>query len=398
MKVVHICSSMTGGAGAAAFRLHQAILSQGVDSKMLTWNDSRESLRVYRIERPLLYRVLGKIPFIGQRRYSAFIRRYDDVMQAMTFPDAVYDCSHEAIIQSSDIVHLHWVGNMLNYRKFFTNVRKPIVWTLHDMNPFMGALHFASDMEKIAGDEHALRLERKISEKKALAYKKNPNLTIAPLCQWMKDESSASAAFSGRPHILVKNCVDVDIFNPQAKERCKLDFRLPSDKKILLYVSQHVNNPRKGFGLLSSLASFLSKECVLIVVGSGVIDGDENIINIGRVNDFSVLSSLYASADALILPSVEDNLPNTMLESLCCGTPVIAFSQGGMKDVVIDGWNGLFAESMNENSLLAAIQKFIREGVAATREEISENAVKLFSPCAVANSYIAIYESILSKL
>ncbi len=395
MKVVHICASMTGGAGAAAFRLHQALRSSGIDSVMLTMYDDREELHVHSLKRPLLYRILGRLPYIGQRKYTAFFRKYEDETQALTFPDAVYDCSLDTIIQSADVINLHWVGNMLNYRKFFTNVRKPIVWTLHDMNPFMGALHFASDMEKLLGDEQALRLERKISEKKAQAYKNTLNLTIAPLCHWMKEESAASAAFAERPHILVKNCVDINVYNPQARERCKLSINLPIEKKILLYVSQHVNNPRKGSGILRAASTQLPQNCVLLVVGAGAIEGGDNIINVGLVNDASELAFLYASADALILPSIEDNLPNTMLEALCCGTPVLAFNQGGMKDVIEHGKNGLLSSEMTAAGLLSMINAYCANGVEWARESISEQAHARFSPKAVAGQYVEIYRQLL---
>lgn len=395
MKVVHICASMTGGAGAAAFRLHQALRSSGIDSVMLTMYDDREEFHVHSLQRPLLYRILGRLPFIGQRKYAAFFRKYEEATQALTFPDAVYDCSLDTMIQSADVINLHWVGNMLNYRKFFTNVRKPIVWTLHDMNPFMGALHFASDMENLLGDSQALRLERKISEKKAQAYKHTTKLTIAPLCHWMKEVSESSAAFLERPHILVKNCVDVNVFNPQAKEKCKVDFKLPADKKILLYVSQHVNNPRKGSGILQMASAKLPQNCILLVVGGGSIEGGDNIINVGRVDSESELSWLYASADALVLPSIEDNLPNTMLEALCCGTPVLAFNQGGMRDVVEHGKNGLLSSEMTAAGLLAMIESFCVDGVEWTRAGISEHAHARFSPKTVAGQYVEIYQQML---
>lgn len=395
MKVVHICSSMTGGAGAAAFRLHRALCSSGIDSVMLTMHDDKEELRVHRLQRPMLYRILGRLPFIGQRKYLAYLHKYDDVTQAMTFPDALYDCSQIPLLQSADVINLHWVGNMLNYESFFANVRKPIVWTLHDMNPFMGALHFASDMEKIADDESAMRLERKIRENKEHAYKNVSNLTIAPLCQWMKGESAASAAFSGRPHTIVRNCVDVGVFSPISKEVARKSLGLPLNSTLILYVCQHVKNPRKGYDVLRSAVNQFPEECNLVAVGNGAIDGSGRVINIGRVEDAMKMAAFYAAADALILPSLEDNLPNTMVESLCCGTPVLAFSQGGMKDIIKNGFNGLLSRQMSSDGLCEIVRLFCENGVSWDVNTISRDAKSQFSPDAVARQYMDIYNRIV---
>ncbi len=396
MKVVHVCSSISGGAGKAAFRLHEALCNSGVDSKMLTRWDFCPEKHVCRVNRPFWCRVLEHLPIsIAQRQYDSFFHKYKHCTQALSFPDALYDCSQTPILQSADVINLHWVGNMLNYQKFFANVSKPIVWTLHDMNPFMGALHFASDMEKIADDESALRQERKIREKKEHAYKNVSNLTIAPLCQWMKNESAASAAFSGRPHTIVRNCVDVGVFFPISKEAARKSLGLPLSRTLILYVSQHVKNPRKGYDVLSSAVNQFPEECNLVVVGNGTIDRSRRAINLGKVADEMKMAAVYSAADALILPSLEDNLPNTMVESLCCGTPVLAFAQGGMKDIIKNGFNGLLSRQMSSDGLCEIVRLFCVNGVSWDVNTISRDAKSQFSPDAVARQYIDIYNRIV---
>lgn len=399
MKVVHICSSIRGGAGRAALRLHFALLDAGVDSKILTRWDSDESRFVYKTRRPFLVKVMERflIP-AGQLKYNAFYKKYVTRTPALTFPDALYDCSRDPIVQSADIINLHWVGNMLNYQKFFDRVHKPIVWTLHDMNPFLGAFHLSSDLHILQNDGGAQKIEDELKLKKIRAYKKAKLLTIAPLSRWMETAALGSPAFSNTPHTLVRNCVDVSIFTPKSQDEARKQLGLPENIILFLYVSQAVENPKKGYQLLRQAAEQLPEDCGLIVVGSGTLPAAPRIYNMGRIDDELQLSTVYASADAHILPSLEDNLPNTMLESLCCGVPVLSFQLGGMMDIINHGQNGLMSAKVSHAGILELIHQFCSYGVQQNRQQIAYNARQLFSPEKVAMQYINIYNRVLSDV
>lgn len=396
MKVVHIASSITGGAGAAAFRLHRALLKSGVDSVMLTRRDDIPQEFIYKMKPPFWVRLLGHfIQPTGRLKYHSFYRRACQRFLALSFPDYLYDLSHEKILEDADVIHLHWVGSMLNYKKFFACIKKPLVWTLHDMNPFLGVAHCTYDCDNNVADKQFLHIERRAAQYKRAAYAKCSNLSIVCLCEWMKKESEHSQAFSQRSHHIVRNCIDDSWFAEHDKTEMRTKYQLPQDKKIILYIA-HAHTSQKGVAFVSELLTMLPSDCVILTLGRGSLHSPcNNVINIGYVSEIHKLQELYAAADVLLLPSVEDNLPNTMLEALSTGVPVVCFPVGGMKDIIIEGCNGVFAEETSARGLLSAFKKLFEEGLSWTPQEIRAAAKEQFSENRIAERYTEIYNSVI---
>lgn len=395
MRIVHISQNDSGGAGLAALRLHKALLSVGQESFLLCLNKNTNEENVVRYTPSIFSKIISHTLFpYKQNKYKQFVKLYDKDYECTSFPDALFDISKHPLVQSADIVNLHWVGSMLNYQQFFSSVRKPIVWTLHDQNPFLGIAHYYSDQKK---NKQHLLLENKLMLKKTNAIHKHGSLTIVALNEWMRRLSEGSKTFASFPHYIIKNCVDTSIFKYYDKKQLKNLFGVPTNLPVFMFVSQHVDNPRKGFDLLAQALSFLDKPSYLIVVGRNIdLVQRENVLCLNTVKDERLMAFLYAASDAFILPSREDNLPNTMLESLCCGTPVITMPTGGMLDVINDS-NGILAEDISVSALTNALNVFIQNKDAFSPEKIAENARLLFSSTEQANSYIELYENILTK-
>lgn len=396
MKIAIVSSSDSGGAGIAALRLHKALMSNGVDSYMLCLHKESNTPKVYEYKKPILTKVIDHLPFIPykQNNYKKYYKALSECYECVSFPEAIYDISKHPLIQGADIVNLHWVGSVLDYTRFFRNVSKPIVWTLHDMNPFMGIAHYCGDRDT---NVQFAALEEQVRELKSKSICQHPNLSVVNLCQWMKSYSEKSKAFANRTHTIIPNSIDTNVFSAYDKNIIRTELSLPLDKPILLFVSQSVENRRKGFDLLQDALKKLHRDCVILVVGEAneVLKSIDNCIFVGTINDEHRMAMLYAAADAFILPSREDNLPNTMVEALCCGTPVISFSNGGMRDHIQTLTNGVLIEEMTSDALLEGIHLFLDNISAFNRDRISAEAHAVFSPFVQAKRYMDFFLSVL---
>lgn len=401
MKVLILSSSDCGGAGIAALRLHKALMENGINSSILCFFKGTNTPKVYRsrVNKSLFVKAIERIsiPF-RQNKYKKYHQLLlQGTYEIWSFPEAIYDISKHPLVKQADIINIHWIGNHLNYESFFRNVKKPIVWTLHDMNPFLGIAHYRGDR-----DNHPqfLFLEEQIRQIKLKAIAQHPNVSVVNLCNWMKSYSSNSEVFANRKHAVIPNSIDITTFKVYDKIEVRKELDLPLDKPVLLFVSQSVGNRRKGFDLLQEALKKLNRDCVLLVVGS-VSDGLKDVSNcriVGTVNEEQRMAMLYAAADAFILPSREDNLPNTMVESLCCGTPVISFSNGGMRDHIQTLKNGVLVETMTSDALLEGIHLFLDNITLFDRESISHEAHALFSPANQAKSYMEFFQKCIINL
>lgn len=396
-KVLHICESDEGGAGIAAFRLNKALSKCDVDSKMLVINKSRRDQSLFKYSVPIWTRVMAHLPvYYRQNKYKNFHRDSIDSYEITTFPEAFFDISSHPLVKEADIINLHWMGNMLNYKKFFRSVNKPIVWTLHDMNPFLGCAHYMGDVERNPEDR---LIEEKLRNLKKKAYNDSKSITIVDLCPWMQKYSKDSDAFRERRHVIIPNSIDTDIFKSRDSLIARKALGMPIDKPLIMFCCQNLNNRRKGFDLLIKALSELKNKYHFIVVGNTdgveILNENSEMHFFGTVSDELLLSLLYASADLFVIPSREDNLPNTMLESLCCGTPILSFDNGGMADTINHGVNGLLVKEQTSEGLISGIEKFYREKEKYSRNMIAKEARQRFSPEVQALQYDNLYQSLL---
>lgn len=396
MKIAIVSSSDSGGAGIAALRLHKALMSYGVDSSMLCLHKTTDTPNVYEYKKSFFAKVIDHLPFIPykQNKYKKYFSELSKHYECISFPEAIYDISTHPIIQQADIINLHWVGNILDYTRFFKNIKKPIVWTLHDMNPFLGIAHYLGDRNT---NNQFFSLEEKVRKFKLTAINSHSNVSVVNLCQWMREESERSETFINRKHTIIPNSINTSIFKAYDQIEVRRKMNLPIDKPILLFVSQSVKNYRKGFDLLQNAIKRLGNDCFLLVVGQA----SENMVNkdnyrfLGSIKEEKHMAMVYAAADAFILPSREDNLPNTMLESLCCGTPVISFSNGGMRNHIRTLKNGVLVEDMTSDALLNGIHLFLNNIHNFDREHIAKKAHSVFSPSVQAKCYIDFFKKTL---
>lgn len=387
MNVVHISTSDNGGAGLAAYRLHRGLLEQGVESRMIVANKTRNDDTITQAEQDknLLYQqpknaLLRKYKKIMRRR-GKYLTRFERTQKEIerlnnlypqffyTSSISTYDLSNHPLVQEADIIHLHWIQNFVNFGTFFCNINKPIIWTLHDLNPMMGGFHHL--LWKNRYYEEYKHLEDIFYEIKKQAIRSAYNLSLIAISKQMHNMISEHEFFNKRKVYDIHNSVDGQVFSLINQKEVRKVLSIPTETTVFLFVNGTLNDETKGLNHLIEAFNYLKREnTMLICVGNGEVPSSNNIAirHFSAVSDTEWLSLLYSAADFLVLPSLQEGLSQTSLESLCCGTPVISTPVSGSEDI-INNYNGVIC--------LDYTPKAIAEGiVAAMKVEYDRNAIR----------------------
>jgi len=422
MKILHISTMDYSGAGTAAFRLHLGLKSLGFNSKMLVLNRKSQDSDVVKFEEQsnsIFKKIRNTIcsKLISLELASHEHTRLKDA-DLFSNSRTLHKISKHPLIKEADIINLHWIAWMIDYNEFFSKVpNKPIVWTLHDMNPFTGGCHYSGGCTKYQtgcsacpqlGSKDSNDLSRKIFEKKEKAYK-NKNIHVLTPSKWLAGCAKKSILFKNFPIDVIPNGLAHDIFKKQDKRLLRDQLKLLQDKTLILFGIDY-KVERKGLGYLLEALKFLKQrldpsQIALVIIGpkqnldTFSKDTKYLIYQLGYTKDQTLLPSIYSSCDMFALPSLEDNLPNTMLESMSCGTPVVGFKTGGIPDMITPHKTGLLAELKNTQDLAQKIECMIAH--PKEREEMGKNARKLVEQeCTLehqAKRYLKLYEMILKR-
>ena len=425
LKVVHLCSQDFGGAGKAAYRLHKGLQSIGIDSTFISVNKQsgdpsvkvipdQSSEEVKDCINPPVYQ--STLMNDNYARWWGQLRVYPQRSRSIElFTDTIspFNLNFVKEIAEADIINLHWTSGMLNYENIVSALKgKKIVWTLHDMNPFTGGCHYSIECEKFksgCGNCSLLNsgteddLSKKIFNIKEKVYK-NLTIQVVTPSKWLGEETKISKLFSGFPVEVIPNGLPTETFMVYNKNEIKKKLGIPKQYKIILFGADNVANERKGFVYLLKALEKLSSNQNIILATFGNVPGDIKlknkfkIINFGSVPGENELATIYNVADIFVLPSLQDNLPNTVLESLACGTPVVAFNIGGIPDMIEHKKTGYLAEYKNPQSLAKGIKWAITN---KNSEKIShycrEEALAKYSLELQAKKYLTIYQKLLEK-
>ena len=391
MKILHIATTDGGGAGGAALRTHINLLDAGISSSFLVLRKVRKNVRnVYE------YEFNPYITFLKNKALEFKRKRYREQLKSVTygrfsFPETSYDKLHEhELVQSCDIVVLHWVADFLDFPSFFRHIQKPVVWRMPDMFPFSGGYHY----ERFFPKDALMQLLKKNLDIKKSAMGKCKIFPV-PLCEWMCKKSMESEVLGSFKHTIIPNGLNTDVFKPHDKVFSRKIFNLPLDKRVLLFVSESVSLERKGLRILiESLMRINHENIHLAILGNNLkLEYHEFSTSfLGYVEDERLLALAYSAADRFIIPSVEDNLPNTVIESLACGTPVVGFNIGGIPDMVLHKQNGHLAKEVNAESLAIAINESVI--FSYDTNEIVEDARNRFDKKVQAEKYISLFHEI----
>jgi glycosyltransferase involved in cell wall biosynthesis len=359
MKVLHISTcDRQGGAFIAAHRLYQGLREKGIDSRMLVQTKLSDEANIIS-SRTKVQKGLEKIKtFLDVTPLALHPERDKSLYSLQWCPD---NLASEIARISPDIIHLHWVNGGYLRIETLAKLKQPLVWTIHDMWPFTGGCHYSSDCEKYTKSCGACPqlnstkewdLSRWVWQRKAKAWK-NLDLTVVTPSKWLAKCANDSTLFCDVPTQVIPNGLDIEKYKPVDKVLAKSLLGLPLDKQIVMFGAINpTDNPRKGATLLLSALQSISQPQLqdrmhVAVFGASkptnIPDFGFETHYIGRLSDDISLSLTYSAADVFVAPSIQDNLPNTVMEALACGTPCVAFNIGGMPDLIANLHNGYLA-------------------------------------------------------
>ena len=408
MKVVHIGCNVDSGAGLGMIRLHRDLLALGVQSRVLCMKRGKEesvskfppSLRRRAYNRNIPFLLLHTLriwdsPYYRALRMAAALK--EKYGRTVSSPFSTFSVEEHPLIRKADIVHLHWVANFVDLPSFLKTIRKPVVWTVRDENPLLGYWHFRCDIPTDL-TEVERREEEWLRAEKFRAIRSCETLAFVSLSHGVDELVASCPASKGRLHCVIPNSVDGDAFHPADRDTVRREYGIGPDVKLLLFVSQGLHDPRKGLpDLLEAVSSMGRTDLAVLCVGSGhppPLPKNVRVMLEGRVMDTERLSSLFSASDLFVTPSRAETFGKTTTEALACGTPVVSYPNAGALDIV-GPQDGVLAKAFTPDALRDAIAEALsrRFDGAALRSRV----LKRFSPAAVANAYVDLYERLLEK-
>lgn len=408
MRVVHVSYSLEGGAGRSALRLHQNLSDLGAESFIFAFDHGTTSPPTVQpgpLERFLAHYMknIDKLPnkLPGNRVTVNWSNNWAPNFTLRTISEL-----------KPDIVHLHFVGAGTFPINEFKSIRCPIVWTLHDMWAFTGGCHYSGACERFREKCGRCPYLASISDEDLSrtnwTRKKNAwtdvKLNLVSPSNWLADEARRSSLMSDQTVQVIPYGIDLKCFSPMDRRDARKTFGVSNDKFVIAFGAALLTDSRKGLDLLwEALQKFNERigvgNCELLVFGSGEWNPSESSIpirNAGMIDDDRRLALLYSAADVFCAPSREENLANTALESLACGTPVMAFGIGGFPDIIDHRRTGYLASPFEASSLVDGLEFLYSNRLTGEdcRASCRDRAERLYDGRTNASRYIELYKAL----
>ena len=411
MKILHINTSKAGGAAWCAIRISKALKVEGVESKMLfaeggsmpdgveggIAEPDRHWWMSVPVLRSVVYRLLPHIPyFLNQRKLQRMLDKANDSHLYLHQPLSDYtSIAHHPLVEWADIIHLHWVSDFVDYPTFFRQVKKPIVWTLHDKYPAVGVQHYCSGFYQVP--EKLKPIDALCKRIKREGVLKSHQLYLVAISEQMVDVCRNSEVLRGYAVTLIHNGVDKNVFKPYDKLEARKELALLSDATIFLFSSYGIHDKNKGLDrVITALEELEIPNKVLLCIGgiyATMPDATFPIILMGMLGNQSKIAKCYSAADFFLQSSYEETFAQTPLEAMACGIPVISTPCSGATDL-IRPFNGVVCDGFDSESISVGIKKALsmKYDPVAIRQHILDN----YQYDIIAKEYIKLYKSLLS--
>ena len=410
MKTLSLSTSdIEGGAARAAYRLHQALQQIDVSSQMVV-------RAKFSIDRTVIAEkgILTKLgPPLGGLPLRFYPKRDRTLFSPQWFPDAIAPKVKQL---NPDLVHLHWICNGYLQIETLAKLKRPLVWTLHDMWAFTGGCHYSQECERYTHSCGACPqlksnrnwdLSRLVWQRKARAWKEL-NLTIVTPSSWLAQCAHSSALFKDLPIEVIPHGLDLEKYKPIEPQTARKLLNLPQNKQLILFGASPgtTGDSRKGFHLLQPAIQNLSNsewqnQIELVVFGASPpekpVDLGFRTHHLGQFYDYISLALVYSAADVMVVPSMQEAFGQTASEALACGTPVVAFNATGLTDIVDHQQNGYLAKPFEVEDLAQGIVWVLenKERHEKLRMFAREKAEREFTLELQARRYLSLFTKIL---
>lgn len=399
-------SERTGGAAVAANRLMKALNNNGAKAKMLVRDKETEALTVV----PLPHSPRLRWHFLWER-LVIFCRLHFSRQHLfeIDIANTGYDITKLPEFQEADVIHLHWINQGMLSLKGIQKILqsgKPVVWTMHDIWPAtslchvtLGCQHFTSQCGNCrllpgGGSSHDYSTRIWQRKQRMLA---DENIYFVACSHWLESEAKRSALLKGQKITSIPNPIDTRIYKRGNKQEARQRLGLPLEKKLILFASQRVTNVNKGMDYLIEACRQLQISDAAVVILGGHAEEVVSQLSLeayplGYVNEEQRIVDVYHAVDVFVLPSLSENLPNTIMEAMACGVPCVGFKVGGIPEEIDHRRNGYVAEYRSAEDLARGIRWILTE---ADYEELCKNAVQKvvqnYSQQSVALKYLDVY-------
>ncbi len=407
MKILHVShSDIHGGASIAMLRLHKALNEYGIESTVLVGKKKSHDSGVLGPQSTITTKVCDLRNYLTLPLHIYHGLDRPAPLSFNILPSGLHNKINQMDV---DVVNLHWICRETISISEIAKIKCPIVWTLHDMWPFIGVEHYAELTPKDMGNYLNLRNQGRLGKwawKRKLKNWTNKSINVISPSTWLSKYAESSPIFANSEIETIPNCVDIEIFKPMDKTLAKKALGLNVDKKYILFGAlSSTSEPRKGFKELTDAIKILStklRNTELLVFGSTTSSYDlDNLIPthyLGSIHKESSIAALYNASDIFVAPSLQDNLPNTIMEALACGTPCVAFRVGGIQELISHGYNGLLAPARDSQALGDCIFKLlVQDSLKVISANARSSAEARYSPKVVSKAYECFYSKILKK-
>jgi glycosyltransferase involved in cell wall biosynthesis len=378
IRVTQISTTdLRGGAARAAHRLHRTLGQEGVSSRMLVAQRFGDDPDVVE------YNPFAPAPAFVGRAFFRLSRRLH--RPSVSKAGAYFSLDWTLIgwrllsqVPACDVVNLHWVADLLDYRSLpQIAARHPIIWTFHDMNAFTGGCHYSGLCERFVDrcgscpqlmtTTNDVDMTRRVLRRKQDVLARIPPsrlMAVSP-SHWLAREARRSALFRNFEVRVIPNGINLQEYRPMDRAEARRRLNLPLDARIVLFVAEQIADRRKGLRLLLKAFQAIQEipGLLLVTLGRGGYEAIPPLRSqhLGSLDDSEDLRAAYSAADAFAMPSLQDNLPNTILESMACGTPVVGFSAGGIGEAVVSGKTGLLAPTGDFSALASSLRCLLED-------------------------------------
>ncbi len=419
MRVLLInTSERIGGAAIAASRLMDSLKNHGIKAKLLVRDKQTDRITVVSLDHS--WRMVWK--FVWERIviWKANHFKKENIF-AVDIANTGTDITSLPEFQQADVIHLHWINqgmlSLKNIEKILSS-GKPVVWTMHDMWPCTGICHHARECTSyqqecrnclfIHSGGNKKDLSFRIFRKKQNLYK-GRHINFVACSHWLEERAGKSALLRGHAVTSIPNPINTNLFKPHSMREARSKCLLPQDMKLMLFGSVKITDKRKGIDYLVESCRLLAKKYPELREALGVVAFGNNsrqledllpfkVYPLDFVTDEHQLVDIYNAVDIFVTPSLEENLPNTIMEAMACGTPCIGFNVGGIPEMIDHLHNGYVAQYKSAEDFANGIYWMLTDpDYPSLSEQACRKAVSHYSENVIAKKYIDLYNKVTGR-
>ena len=407
-------SDKLGGAAVACSRLRDALRKEGMEVNMLVAHKETVDPTVYTVSS----KWLNRFYFLWERLcvfYKNGFRR--DTLFQIDIANIGADITTLDVFKQADVIHLHWWNQgTLSLEGLLKIIRtkKPIVWTMHDMWPFTSICHYTDTCtayHQICCNCPILFSRSGVSDLSYTIFKKKQriysegNIGFVGCSSWLANQARLSALIDAKMVFSIPNPIDINRFCPADKNKVRKQLNLSLEKKYILCGAVNSKDPRKGLDYMLEVSKLLAMSAEsdyhFLLIGKSSEEMKEHLALPATVLPFTTdqkqMSLYYQAADLFVIPSLQENLPNMIMEAMACGTPCVGFEVGGIPEMIQHQSTGYVARLKDTKDLAEGIVYCLSDEdrlvslSVASRRWVEDN----YAETKVATRYLSLYKQLL---